>query len=84
MNKKLNLGILFEGDKIFWMVLFVLCIVSVLEVYSASSNMSYQSGAFWKPVMGHMVTIILGVVVAWIVHRIPCRFFGGIRPVDGK
>ena len=78
MNKKLNLGILFEGDKIFWMVLFVLCIVSVLEVYSASSNMSYQSGAFWKPVMGHMVTIILGVVVAWIVHRIPCRFFGGI------
>ena len=77
-NKTIQLGRLFEGDKVIWMVLLFLCITSVLEVYSASSNMSYQSGAFWKPVMGHMVTIVLGVIVAWVVHKIPCRYFGWI------
>ena len=77
-HRTLHLGRLFEGDKVIWMVLLLLCVTSVIEVYSASSNMSYQSGAFWKPVMGHVITIILGVAVAWVVHKIPCRYFGWI------
>ena len=75
-NKSLNWGNLFDGDKAIWMVLFFLSIISILEVYSASSNMSYTKGQYWDPVVMHTLYIGIGLLVAWVVHRIPCRFFG--------
>ena len=66
---------LFEGDKVVWMVLFFLVIISIVEVYSASSNMTYKSGAYWKPILSHTAILLGGVVVAIGVHKIPCRFF---------
>ncbi|MCR4994001.1 MAG: FtsW/RodA/SpoVE family cell cycle protein [Bacteroidales bacterium] len=77
-NKKVNIGHLFEGDKVIWMILFFLCIISVLEVYSASSNMTYEKGAYWSPVLMHGLYLLLGVGVAWVVHRIPYRYFSWI------
>lgn len=52
-NKSVNASSLFEGDKALWMVLFFLCIISILEVYSASSNMTFEHGAYWSPVLKH-------------------------------
>ena len=77
-NTRYNLSRLFEGDKVIWMILFFLCSISILEVYSASSNMSYEKGNFWSPVLMHSLYIGIGLLVAWFVHRIPCRFFGWI------
>ncbi len=75
-NKNINLGNLFEGDKAIWMVLFFLSIISILEVYSASSTMSFEKGKYWDPVLMHSLYIAIGILVAWVVHRIPCRYFG--------
>ena len=75
---RFNFARLFDGDKVIWMVLFFCCIISVLEVYSASSNMSYEKGNFWSPVLMHSLYIGIGLLVAWVIHRIPCRFFGWI------
>lgn len=58
-----------------WMVFLLLCMISIIEVYSASSTMSYKSGNFWMPVVWHGSYVLLGVAFAWVVHRIPCRFF---------
>lgn len=77
-DKPLNFSSLFEGDKVLWMVLFFLCIISVLEVYSASSNMTFERGAYWSPVLMHSIYLLIGVGVAWVIHRIPCRYFGWI------
>ena len=77
-NKTVELGHLFEGDKVIWMILFFLCIISVLEVYSASSNMTYDKGAYWSPVLMHGLYLLVGVGVAWVVHRIPYRYFSWI------
>lgn len=77
-NKTVNIGNLFEGDKALWMVLFFLCIISILEVYSASSNMTFEGGAYWSPVLKHGLYLGIGVGVTWVIHRIPCRFFGWI------
>ena len=35
MNKKI--GNIFKGDKVIWMVFCFLCMISIIEVYSASS-----------------------------------------------
>lgn len=77
-NKAVDIGHLFEGDKVIWMILFFLCIISILEVYSASSNMTYAKGAYWSPVLMHGLYLLVGVGVAWVVHRIPYRYFSWI------
>ena len=73
-NKTINASSLFEGDKVIWMILFFLCIVSVLEVYSASSTMTFNKGAYWTPVLKHGLFLGVGVSVAWGTHKIPQRY----------
>ena len=53
MNNK-TIGNIFKGDKVIWMVFFFLCIISIIEVYSASSSLSYKSGNYMAPVIRHI------------------------------
>lgn len=64
-----------QGDMVVWMIFLMLCITSVIEVYSASSRMTFGNGEYWKPIMQHGSYIAMGIVIAWIIHRIPCNFF---------
>lgn len=64
-----------QGDFTVWMILFALCMISIVEVYSASSNMTYKSGQYWRPVVEHGSYIVLGLFVTWIIHKLPCTFF---------
>ena len=73
---------LFEGDKVIWMILFFLALISIIGVYSASSNMSYKTGYYWKPILQHGGCFLLGGVATILVHKIPCRYFKLI-PVFG-
>ncbi len=66
---------LFEGDKVIWMILFFLGMISIMEVYSASSNMSYKTGYYWKPILQHTSYFVIGVLATILVHKIPCRYF---------
>lgn len=66
---------LFEGDKVVWMILFFLCIISITEVYSASSNMSYKTGRYWWPILQHASYLLIGILTTIIVHKIHCRYF---------
>jgi cell division protein FtsW len=78
MNKKI--GNIFKGDKVIWMVFFFLCMISIVEVFSASSNLTYKSQNYMGPIVFHTVTIILGAVVAVITLNIPCRYFKLMTP----
>lgn len=73
---------LFEGDKVVWMILFFLCVISIIEVYSASSNMSYKTGQYWRPIVQHVSYLLVGVIATVLIHKIHCRFFKLI-PVIG-
>ena len=78
MNKKI--GNIFKGDKVIWMVFFFLCMISIVEVFSASSNLTYKSQNYIGPIVYHTGTIIFGVVVAIVTLNIPCRFFKLMTP----
>lgn len=73
MEKKL--GNIFKGDKVIWMVFFFLCIISIIEVFSASSGLTYKSNNFIMPIIKHSGMIIFGVFVAVLILNIPCRYF---------
>lgn len=73
MNR--HLKFLFKGDKVIWMILFLFCMISIVEVFSASSLLTYKSHNYFDPISYHSCTIIVGVFVAIIIQNIPYPFF---------
>jgi cell division protein FtsW len=71
---------LFKGDKVIWMVFFFLCMISIVEVFSASSGLTYKSQNYVGPIAYHTFTIMAGVVVAILTLNIPCRYFKLMTP----
>jgi cell division protein FtsW len=49
--------------------------ISVIEVYSATSTMTYSNGHYWDPVLRHSAFIAIGIVFAWIITQISCNWF---------
>ena len=78
MNKKI--GNLFKGDKVIWMVFFFLCMISIVEVFSASSNLTYKSQNYMGPIFYHALMILFGVFIAVVTLNIPCRYFKLMTP----
>ena len=78
MNKKI--GNIFKGDKVIWMVFFFLCMISLVEVFSASSNLTYKSQNYMGPIAYHAGMIAFGAFVAVVTLNIPCRYFKLMTP----
>ena len=73
MNK--TIGNIFKGDKVIWIVFFMLCMISLVEVFSASSNLTYKSNNFIMPIMKHALMLAVGGFIAVVITNIPCRYF---------
>ena len=72
---------IFKGDRIIWIIFFLLCIISVLEVYSSSSSLGYKSGNYWIAAIQHTTYLCLGIGVMVFVLNIPCRYFKLCTPI---
>lgn len=66
---------LFKGDKVVWIIYLLLCLISIIEVFSASSTLTYKSGDHWGPITTHMLLLMTGTVVVIVAHNIPTRWF---------
>lgn len=64
-----------KGDKVIWAIFATFCIISLVEVYSAGSILSYKDGHFWRTFLSQASFLAFGFVVAWCVHLVPYRFF---------
>lgn len=80
MNVK-SLQNVFKGDKVVWMIFFFLCMISIIEVYSASSSLSYKGGNFWRPIIYHTVMLAIGWVAMVFVLNVECRYFKLATPI---
>lgn len=72
------IGKLFKGDRVIWVIYLLLCLISMIEVYSASSHLIYKSGDYWRPITQHVSYLLIGVLVVWIVHNVNYKWFQGI------
>ena len=79
MEKKI--GNLFKGDKGIWTVFLFLCLISIVEVFSASSTLTYKTHNYMMPLIYHTAMILVGVVVAIFILNIPCRYFKLLTPM---
>ncbi len=79
MNKKLSN--IFKGDKVIWMVYFFLCIISIVEVFSASSELTYKGGNYLAPIIKHIAIIVFGFGLMVITLNISCKYFKIVTPI---
>ena len=70
-----TLGNIFKGDKVIWMVFFFLCLISVIEVYSASAQLTYKAGSYIAPMIKHIGLLCVGVFFTVLTLNVKCRYF---------
>ncbi len=69
-----------KGDRYLWAIVALLAIFSFLPVYSAASNLAYTGvgrGTF-SIFFGHIMHLVLGFLIVFIVHKMPYRYFRAI------
>lgn len=69
-----------KGDGIIWAVFFALCIISIIEVFSASSNLTYKTSNYWGPVIKHTLLLGVGVLFMITTMNIKCKYFKLVTP----
>lgn len=79
MNQKFSN--IFKGDRVIWMVFFFLCIISVIEVFSASSELTYKSGSYFQPMIKHIAILSLGIFLTVVTLNIKCKYFKIATPL---
>ncbi|MEN6588399.1 MAG: FtsW/RodA/SpoVE family cell cycle protein, partial [Proteiniphilum sp.] len=66
---------IFKGDKVIWAVFIILCVISLVEIFSATSTIVYRQQNMWGPILRHAMFLIGGVGVILLIHNIPYRYF---------
>lgn len=66
---------LFKGDKVIWIIFLFLCVISIIEVFSAASTLTYKTGDHWAPITQHSIILMVGVVVVILLHNIPYKWY---------
>ena len=72
---KISIGNIFKGDKVIWMIFFFLCIISILEVFSSSSSLTYDKASYWGPMFKHTAILFAGFLIMVVVQNIDCKYF---------
>ena len=69
---------IFKGDKVIWSVFIILCIISLIEIFSATSTIVYRQQNQIGPILRHTMFLIGGVGIILLIHNIPYRFFSSL------
>ena len=73
---------IFRGDKVVWVVFMVLLLISVVEVFSAASTLTYVGNrSYWWAIREHSINLLLGLVVVYLAHLVPYRFYKAVPVV---
>lgn len=69
---------MFKGDKVVWIVFVVMCVISLVEIFSATSTIVYKQQSQWAPLLRHAFFLAGGVGVIWLMHNVPYRYFSSL------
>ena len=72
---KISIANIFKGDKVIWMIFFFLCIISLIEVFSSSSTLTYNKASYWGPIAKHGFILLIGLAIMVVVQNIDCKYF---------
>ncbi len=69
-----------KGDRIIWIVVLILLVISLLSVYSSTGSLAYQhrSGNTVYYLFRQLKYILLGIAIIFFVHLVPYRVFSRV------
>jgi cell division protein FtsW len=72
-----------KGDKIIWMVVLILLVISLLSVYSSTGSLAYQhrGGDTFFYLFRQLKFILLGLLIIFFVHLVPYRVFSRVSVI---
>lgn len=66
---------LLNGDRTIWAAVFILCIISLIEVFSASSRLTFGKSSFLAPIISHTMHLAIGLGGMWLVHLLHYKWY---------
>ena len=66
---------LLYGDRTIWAMVFILCAISLIEVFSASSRLTFGKSSFLAPIISHSVHIGMGLVTMYCLHILHYKWY---------
>ena len=72
-----RLGSYLRGDKVIWLVVFILSIFSVLAVYSSTGTLAYkyQAGNTEYYLLKHFAILVAGLVLMYGAHLVKYTYY---------
>lgn len=65
-----------HGDRIIWLVILLLALISIIAVYSSSSSLAYKAGtSTFSFLLKQMTFVILGFIALLVCYRIPLGIY---------
>ena len=71
---------LFRGDKVIWMVVALLSLISLLAFYSSSERVAHMKydGDTTRALISHAVTLVIGLAALYVVYLGNYKFYSRI------
>ena len=66
---------LLNGDRTIWTMVLILCGISLIEVFSASSRLTFGKSSFLAPIISHTMHLGIGLVGMWLVHLLHYKWY---------
>ncbi len=72
-----------KGDKVIWIVVVILCIFSLLAVYSSTGTLAYkkQQGNTEYYLFKHLMILIFGLGLMYITHLVKYTYYSRISQI---
>ena len=72
-----------KGDRVIWAVVFLLSLLSILVVYSSVVTLAhkYKQGNTESYLIKHAITIIGGLFMMYVVHKMRYTFFSRVAQI---
>ena len=71
-----------QGDRVIWMVVIFLSLISLLSVYSSVSTAAYRDGSnSFAFMLKHLALLGMGIGVIFGVHKIQFKYLGPLSQV---
>lgn len=71
---------IFRGDRVIWMIYLFLCLISIVEVFSATSTLAYRRN-YWDPIMRHTMFLMVGTFLVLLMHSMRPKYFSVLLPL---
>ena len=66
---------LLNGDRTIWAMVFILCGISLIEVFSASSRLTFGKSSFLAPIISHSIHLGIGLIGMYLVHLLHYKWY---------